>query len=73
FSVVGGLSGLLAATGASSLGWALATYQFKFAWSFSPVVWVAGVVAGAACAIIGGYLGLRNVLKQPPLQTLREA
>ncbi|MBC7684478.1 MAG: FtsX-like permease family protein [Bdellovibrionales bacterium] len=73
FSLVGGLSGLLAATGASALGWALATYQFKFAWSFSPVVWVAGVVAGAACAIIGGYLGLRNVLKQPPLQTLREA
>ena len=73
FSLVGGLSGLLAATGASALGWALATYQFKFAWSFSPVVWVAGVMVGAACAIIGGYLGLRNVLRQPPLQTLREA
>lgn len=73
FSLVGGLSGFLAASGAAALGWALATYQFKFPWSFSPVVWLAGVVVGAVCAIIGGYLGLRNVLKQPPLQTLREA
>ena len=72
FSLVGGLSGLLAASGAAALGWALATYQFKFAWSFSPVVWLAGLAVGVACAIAGGWLGLRNVLKQPPLQTLRE-
>lgn len=73
FSLVGGLAGLLAASGAAALGWALATYQFKFEWSFSPVVWLAGLVVGAVCAIVGGWLGLRNVLKQPPLQTLREA
>jgi putative ABC transport system permease protein len=72
FSLVGGLSGVLAASGAAALGWALATYQFKFAWSFSPVVWLAGLAVGVACAIAGGWLGLRNVLKQPPLQTLRE-
>ena len=73
FSLVGGLAGVLAASGAAALGWALATYQFKFAWSFSPVVWLAGLVAGALCAVIGGWLGLRKVLAQPPLQTLREA
>jgi putative ABC transport system permease protein len=73
FALVGGLSGLLAASGAAALGWALATYQFKFAWTFSPGVWLAGLVVGALCAIVGGWLGLRNVLKQPPLQTLREA
>ncbi|HEY0064545.1 MAG TPA: FtsX-like permease family protein [Telluria sp.] len=73
FSLVGGLSGVLAASGAAALGWALATYQFKFAWSFSPMVWLAGLVVGALCAVIGGWLGLRNVLRQPPLQTLREA
>jgi putative ABC transport system permease protein len=73
FSLVGALAGLLAASGAAALGWALATYQFKFAWSFSPVVWLAGLVVGAVCAVIGGWLGLRNVLSQPPLQTLREA
>jgi putative ABC transport system permease protein len=73
FTLVGALSGLLAASGAAALGWALATYQFKFPWVFSPTVWLAGMVVGAICAIIGGYLGLRNVLTQPPLQTLREA
>ncbi|SDG01135.1 MULTISPECIES: ABC transporter permease [unclassified Duganella] len=73
FTLVGALSGVLAATGAAAMGWALATYQFKFAWEFSPAVWLVGLVAGAVCAIAGGWLGLRNVLRQPPLQTLREA
>jgi putative ABC transport system permease protein len=73
FALVGGLSGLLAATGAAALGWALAEYQFKFPWHFEPQVWLAGLVVGALCALVGGWLGLRNVLRQPPLQTLREA
>ncbi|MFM9438030.1 putative ABC transport system permease protein [Janthinobacterium sp. CG_23.3] len=72
FMLVGALAGLLAAAGASAMGWALATYQFKFEWSFGSGVWLAGLVTGALCAIAGGWLGLRNVLKQPPLQTLRE-
>jgi putative ABC transport system permease protein len=73
FSLVGALAGLLAASGAAAMGWGLATYQFKFAWAFNPGVWLAGLLAGAVCAVIGGWLGLRNVLRQPPLQTLREA
>jgi putative ABC transport system permease protein len=73
FLLVGSLAGLLAASGAAGLGWALAKYQFKFTWVFEPGVWMAGLVAGAVCALIGGWLGLRNVLRQPPLQTLREA
>jgi putative ABC transport system permease protein len=73
FALVGGLAGLLAASGAAALGWALATYQFKFPWSFEPGVWLAGLVVGMLCAMAGGWLGLRSVLRQPPLQTLREA
>jgi putative ABC transport system permease protein len=73
FVLVGALAGLLAATGAAVMGWALATYQFKFDWVFNPGVWAAGLAAGALCAMAGGYLGLRSVLKQPPLQTLRNA
>ncbi|MCE3264453.1 MAG: transporter permease [Pseudoduganella sp.] len=72
FMLVGGLGGLLAATGAGLMGWALATYQFKFPWTISIWVWLAGLVAGALCAVLGGWLGLRNVLNHPPLQTLRE-
>jgi putative ABC transport system permease protein len=73
FALVGSLAGLLAASGAAALGWALAKYQFKFAWTFEPAVWLAGLAAGIVCALIGGWLGLRSVLRQPPLQTLREA
>ncbi|MBR7799099.1 FtsX-like permease family protein [Undibacterium sp. FT137W] len=73
FTLVGGLAGLLAASGATVIGWALATYAFKFAWSFSPLVMIAGVGVGAICALLGGWLGLRNVLNQPPLLSLRNS
>ncbi|QOY93647.1 FtsX-like permease family protein [Massilia sp. UMI-21] len=73
FVLVGSLSGVLAASGAAAMGWVLAEYVFKFPWKFEPQVWLAGVAVGAACALIGGWLGLRGVLRQPPLQTLREA
>ncbi|HJV52585.1 MAG TPA: FtsX-like permease family protein [Noviherbaspirillum sp.] len=71
FGLVGTLAGLLAASGAAAVGWALAHYAFNFEWRFSPAVWMGGLVAGSACAFIGGWTGLRNVLKRPPLQSLR--
>jgi len=73
FGLVGGLAGILAATGAAAVGWALAKFVFDFEWVFQPEVWLAGVAVGATCAFSGGWIGLRNVLNQPPLQTLREA
>jgi putative ABC transport system permease protein len=72
FALLGGLAGLLAAAGATAVGWSLAHFVFDFEWQFSPLVWVAGIVAGALCVFIGGWASLRNVLTQPPLQTLRE-
>ncbi|MDO8177689.1 MAG: FtsX-like permease family protein [Undibacterium sp.] len=72
FLLIGGLAGLLAASGASAIGWALARFSFNFEWTFSPLVWLAGLLVGAICAVIGGWLGLRNVLNQPPLLSLRE-
>ena len=73
FALVGGLAGVLAASGAAVIGWVLARFVFKFEWIFDPSVWLAGLAVGIACAFIGGWIGLRNVLRQPPLQTLREA
>ena len=73
FALIGGLAGLLAASGASAVGWGLAKWAFTFEWKFEPMVWLAGVAAGALCSFVGGQLGLRNVLNQPPLRTLREA
>jgi putative ABC transport system permease protein len=73
FALVGGLAGILAASGAAVVGWALARFVFNFEWTFTPLVWLAGLFVGAICAFIGGAVGLRNVLNKPPLQTLREA
>ncbi len=70
---IGGLAGLLAAIGASVVGWALATYGFEFEYHLTPWVFVAGVAGGASAALIGGWFGLRGVLNTPPLATLREA
>jgi putative ABC transport system permease protein len=70
---IGGLAGLLAAIGASIIGWVLATYGFEFEYRLSPWVFVAGVVGGSAAALIGGWFGLRGVLQSPPLATLRES
>jgi len=71
FALLGALAGLLAASGAAVVGWALSRFVFDFEWTFSPVVWLAGLLVGGICAFVGGWVGLRNVLRQPPLQTLR--
>jgi putative ABC transport system permease protein len=71
FTLVGSLAGLLAASGAAVIGWTLARFVFNFEWTFSPVVWLVGLLIGAACAFLGGWVGLRNVLNPSPLQTLR--
>lgn len=73
FALVGAVAGLLAAAGATAVGWSLAHYVFNFDWHFGAAVWLAGLSAGAVCALIGGRVGLRNVLNQPPLQSLRDA
>lgn len=73
FALIGALAGFLAASGAAAIGWALARYVFHFEWTFSPLVWLAGSATGVLCTFIGGWIGLRNVLNQPPLQSLRDA
>jgi putative ABC transport system permease protein len=73
FLFIGALAGALAASGAVLTGWALARFVFEFPWHWQPQAWLIGIAVGAACAVFGGWLGLRGVLSQPPLQTLREA
>ncbi|RFP12439.1 ABC transporter permease [Duganella sp. BJB488] len=70
--LTGALAGLLAAGGATAASWALARFSFHLAWQWSPWLWIAGLLAGALCALAGGWAGLRNVLNQPPLLSLRE-
>ena len=71
YALTGSLAGLLAAAGASAGGWALARFAFKLEWHFSPALWAVGMAAGAACALIGSWAGLRAILNQAPLHSLR--
>ncbi|MEY4364129.1 MAG: hypothetical protein RLZZ24_1481, partial [Pseudomonadota bacterium] len=70
---VGALAGALAATMALCVSWALARYVFEFNWS--PLWWlpVAGACVGALLAWAAGWWGLRDVLRQAVVETLRQA
>ncbi len=70
---VGALAGVLASLAAMAVGWALARYVFEFSWNPSPWVPLAGGAAGALLALAAGWWGLREVLRRPVVQTLREA
>jgi putative ABC transport system permease protein len=70
---IGWLAGFMASAMALVVGWALARYAFEFAWQ--PPLWapLAGGLAGAMLAWGAGSLSLAGVLRQPVVQTLRQA
>lgn len=70
---VGALAGFLATCVAMLMGWALARFAFEFQWTASPWVPLLGAVVGALLALAAGWLGLRDVLRRPVVQTLRQA
>ena len=70
---VGLLAGFLASVVAVAVGWAMARYVFDFAWSASPWVPLAGSAVGAVLALGAGWWGLREVLRRPVVETLRQA
>lgn len=70
---VGLLAGFLASMVAAVVGWGLAKYAFDFNWTASPLVPIAGSLAGAVLALAAGWWGLREVLNRPVVETLRKA
>jgi putative ABC transport system permease protein len=72
FLVLGALAGLLAAAGATAVGWVLADRVFNIPFSANPLVWAYGIVGGATCVTIAGWLGTRGTLRQPPLAVIRQ-
>jgi putative ABC transport system permease protein len=70
---LGLLAGLLAAGGASAIGFVLAWKVFQFDYQMNPWVWIAGPLAGLACVGLNAWLGARRALAHPPILALREA
>ena len=73
FLVLGLLSGVLAAAGASVAGYFLAREVFDLAYRPDPAVWVAGIVGGTLMVGLAGVLAAWSAVTQPPVATLRQA
>lgn len=71
FGVLGVLSGVLAATGATAVGYLLATGPFNLEYSFDFTLWALGIVAGITLVGVVGTLATYSVVNAPPVQTLR--
>lgn len=72
FTVLGLLAGLLAAAGATLVGFFLARELFDLSYAPDPRVWIAGTFGGAVLVGIAGVLATRSVVNHPPVTTLRQ-
>ena len=71
FATLGGLSGLMAAAGASLAAYLLTTNWLELRYTFEFLPWIEGMAGGALLVSAGGWLATRRVVNQPPLTTLR--
>ena len=71
FALIGALAGLLAAVGASAIGYVLAEKVLNLPYSINPWVWLAGLLVGSAGVTVAGLLGTAKVLRTPPMQVFR--
>ena len=72
FLTLGSLAGLLAAAGATAVGYVLADRVFNIPFAFNPWLWLIGLVGGGVGVAVAGWLGTRSTLRQPPLAVLRQ-
>ena len=71
FLLLGALAGLVAAVGATAIGWALADRVFKIPFEANPLVFAYGLFGGALAVTLAGWLGTRATARQPPLAVIR--
>lgn len=72
FTALGALSGTLAALGATVIGLVLARRVFDLDYTFSPLLWLAGLVLGSLLVGLTGTLATRKAVNEPPVSVLRD-
>ena len=70
FVAIGAMAGVVAAAGATGIGWAIADRILNIPFSADPWLWLVGVVTGALGVALAGWLGTRRLIRRPPLRIL---
>jgi putative ABC transport system permease protein len=73
FGTLGLLAGLLAAFGASLIGYVLAEQVFDLTYRPNPWLWLAGLGGGALGIGLAGMAAVYPLLTRPPIEILRRA
>jgi len=71
FAVLGALSGLFAAAGATFLGWALARYVLEIPYHPGTLLWLVGLGGGIVTVTLAGWMATRRVARMPSMRVLQ--
>lgn len=71
YGVLGTLAGILGATGAVALSWAVTTRLFDMEWTWEADIALAGMAATAAIVLVVGVIASVDVILKKPLGSLR--
>lgn len=71
FAGLGLLAGLIAASGAAAIGWAVTDQVLGLPYRFNPWLFVLGMGGGAAGITLAGLIATRRLRKERPLAVLR--
>ena len=71
YSALGLIAGLIGASGALALSWAVCRYVFEIDWRPAPGLLTAGAMVTTALVAIIGVVASADVLRKKPLATLR--
>lgn len=71
FLILGGISGIFAALGATGIGYLAAKKLLDLPYGFDPLIALAGIGMGTLCILLMGLFWTRKVLATSPLAVLR--
>jgi putative ABC transport system permease protein len=71
YALIGLVAGVLGSAGAAVLSWAVLTRGMEVGWALDPLPLAAGVLGGAALAVVAGLAASVKALQSRPIEALR--